>query len=76
MGQRQDILLADARANNTYKSLSFGTLPFREMKILYRVILRSTGGSATYVETQDLRSVSNLPGGTYVATDHGGINWT
>jgi hypothetical protein len=71
MGQRQDTTLANARANNTYESLSFGELPFEEMKILYRVILRSTGSPPTFVETQDLRAVSNLPGGTFVATDHG-----
>ena len=71
MGQRQDTTLASARANNTYESLSFGTLPFKEMKLLYRVILRSTGSPPTYTETQDYRAISNLPAGTYVATTHG-----
>jgi hypothetical protein len=70
MGQRQDNKLKDARTNNTYESLSFGELPFWEMKILYRVILRSTGSPPTYVETLDLRAVSNLPAGTYIATAH------
>lgn len=71
MGQRQDTTLANARANNTYESLSFGTLPFKEMKLLYRVILRSTGSPPTYTETQDYRAISNLPAGTYIATAHG-----
>lgn len=71
MGQRQDVLLADARANNTYESLALGELPFEEMKVLFRVILRNTGTPPTWTEDQDLRSVSNLPGGTYVATEHG-----
>jgi len=71
MGQREDTTIADARANNTYESLSFDTLPFEEMKLLYRVILRSTGSPPTYTETQDFRVVSNLPAGTYVATAHG-----
>ena len=70
MGQREDITLASARANNTYESLTLGTLPFQEMKLLYRVILRSTGSPPTYVEAQDFRTVSNLPAGTYVATSH------
>lgn len=69
MGQRQDVTLADARANNKYESLSLGALPFKEMKLLYRVILRND--VTPYEETQDLRSVSNLPAGTYLATDHG-----
>ena len=71
VGQRQDTLLANARTNNTYESLSLGNLPFQEMKILYRVLVRRNGTNETYVETQDLRSISNLPAGTYVASDHG-----
>ena len=72
-GQREDALLKNARNNNKYESLSLGTLPFPEMKLLYRVILRRSGTSETYVETQDLRTVSNLPSGTYVATDHAAL---
>ena len=72
-GQRQDALLKNARDLNKYESLSLGTLPFPEMKLLYRVILRRSGTSETYVETQDLRTVSNLPSGTYVATDHAAL---
>ena len=69
MGQRQDTTIADARANNKYESLVLGTLPFKEMKLLYRVILRND--ATPYEEIQDLRSISNLPAGTYLATDHG-----
>ena len=79
MGQRQDVTLANARLNNTYESLTLGALPFEEMKLLYRVILKNVAGTTTYVETQDLRSVSNLPAGTYVATAHNvltGLNWS
>ena len=68
MGQRQDVLLSNARLNNTYESLSFTNLPFPEFKILYRVILRND--TTPYEEIQDLRSISNIPSGTYVATDH------
>lgn len=68
MGQSQDNTLAAARNNNRYESLELGTLPFGEFKLLYRVILRND--VTPYEETQDLRSVSNVPAGTYVATDH------
>ena len=70
MGQRQDTLIADARANNKYESLALGTLPFQEMKLLYRVLLRNTGSPPTYTEVQDLRNITNVPSGTYVATAH------
>ena len=69
MGQREDTTIADARTNNKYESLTLGTLPYQEMKLLYRVILRND--ATPYEEVQDLRTVSNLPAGTYVATDHG-----
>jgi hypothetical protein len=69
IGQRTDANIADARANNKYESLTLGTLPFQEMKLLYRVILRND--ATPYEEAQDLRNISNLPAGTYVATDHG-----
>jgi hypothetical protein len=68
MGQRQDTTIAAARTGNTYERLALGTLPFQEMKLLYRVILRND--ATPYEEAQDYRSVSNLPAGTYVATAH------
>jgi hypothetical protein len=71
MGQRQDSSISAARNNNTYESLSFGQLPFKEMKLLYRVIVRND--ASPYEETLDLRSVSNLPSGTYVATAHSSL---
>lgn len=70
MGQRVDTTLANARLNNKYESLVLGDLPNQEMKLLYRVILK---GDMTYEEIQDLRTVSNLPSGTYVATDHNSL---
>lgn len=68
LGQRTDTTLANARTNNTYESLSLNGLPFAEFKVLYRVLLRND--ATPYEETQDLRSISNIPAGTYVATDH------
>jgi hypothetical protein len=69
IGQRQDTTIADARANNKYESLTLGTLPYQEMKLLYRVILKND--ATPYEEAQDLRNISNLPAGTYIASDHG-----
>ncbi len=71
MGQRQDTSLANAQANQTYGSLTLGTLPFAEMKLLYRVIVRNNAGSTLSVD--DYRSVSNLPSGTYLATLHSSL---
>jgi len=71
IGQRVDTNISNARANNTYESLSLGALPYKEAKLLYRVIYHNQGGTPTYDEVQDYRSVSNLPSGTYVATAHG-----
>lgn len=70
MGQRQDTSIANARTNNTYETLSFGSIPYQEMKLLYRVIYRNVGGVSTYQEIADYRAVSNLPGGTFTATAH------
>ncbi|HUX31561.1 MAG TPA: hypothetical protein VMV78_13200, partial [Thiobacillus sp.] len=78
MGQRQDTTLANAQNNNTFGSLAFGNFPFAEAKILYRLIFQT---SAVYGNTPkarlrdiaDLRSVSNMPAGTYVATDHNSL---
>lgn len=73
MGQRTDTTIANARANNTYENLVLANAPFKEFKLLYRVIVKRSGTNETYQETQDLRSVSNLPSGTYVATAHGAL---
>ncbi len=79
VGQRQDNTIATARSNNTYDTLSFGSLPFEETKVLYRVIFETknsfnNGVASRIVDIQDLRSVSNLPGGTYVASAHGALS--
>jgi len=68
MGQRKDTTLANARSNNTYDQLALTDLPFAEMKVLFRVILRND--ATPYEEAQDLRSLAVVSSGTYVATDH------
>lgn len=71
MGQNESNTLAGARNDNTLDALSFGTLPFSEMKILHRLILRTDGST---IESLDLRATSNLPGGTFVPTSHGSLS--
>jgi hypothetical protein len=77
-GQRQDTSLANAKNNNLYESLSFGSLPYAEMKLLFRVIVQTSNAYGStmkvrVVDVQDLRSVSNLPSGSYVASAHGSL---
>ena len=77
MGQTTDTNIANARINNKYESLELGTLPFQEMKLLYRVIFRNDTEPYSK-EVQDLRTISNLPAGTYLATQHNaltGLTW-
>jgi hypothetical protein len=52
---------------------SFGGLPSAEEKIIYKVTYQNVGGTATYVETTDYRSATNLPNTSYVPTDHGSL---
>ncbi|KKM21526.1 hypothetical protein LCGC14_1634530 [marine sediment metagenome] len=67
MGQIESNTLNAAKNANTLETIDFGTLPFSEMKILYRVIFKSNG---TWAHTEDMRSVNNVPGGTYVPLTH------
>jgi hypothetical protein len=78
LGQREDTTINLARANNTPESLAFGTLPLKEMKVLWRLIFRtsSTYGNtlkAELVDIVDYRTVSGVPG-TYTATDHASLS--
>lgn len=72
LGQRNDNTLADARANNTPESISYGTLVSAEMKLLYRVIYQRNGAApyADYIEAADYRATSSAPNSNYSATDH------
>jgi hypothetical protein len=78
LGQRQDSSITAAETNNTLESLSFGTLPFAEMKPLHRLIFKtsntySNSVAASLQEILDLRTSSSLPGGTYTATVHSSL---
>lgn len=78
MGQRVDNKLTEAKANNVFSGLSLAGLPFEEMVVLARLILKDT---ATYTleEVLDLRAY-NIKGNitSPLITQHaglGGLNW-
>ena len=76
MGQREDTTLANAKENNVFSGLSLSGLPFEEMVLLARLILKETGGGIFYTleEVLDLRGF-NQTGNitTPLITDHGGL---
>lgn len=69
MGQTTGTLAA-ARAE-TPASLTLGTLPVPEMKLLYKVTLRDN--ATTYIETTDYRTVSTLASNNFTATAHSSL---
>jgi hypothetical protein len=73
-GQRVDVNIANARANNTPESLVLGSLPSAEMKLLYRVIFRQNAASVTYQETADYRTASALPITNFTPTQHSSLS--
>jgi hypothetical protein len=73
IGQRVDNTLNNARTNNTFASVSVGTLPFMEMKILYRVIMKNEN-VPIQSDVLDLRTGGSISGTTYVQTTHGGLS--
>jgi hypothetical protein len=62
-GQADDGTLADARANNTWSDLSFGSLPTLEHKVLARIIMQRSADSPFYTieEYTDYRSFADEP---------------
>jgi len=72
LGQRTDNNIANARTNNDFTTLSVGTLPLAELKILYRVILKNV--ASPYQEASDYRQAGSLAtGGTFTATSHSAL---
>ena len=73
MGQRTDNKLSDAKVNNVFSGLSLAGLPFEEMVVLARLILKDT---ATYTleEVLDLRAY-NIKGNitSPLITQHAGL---
>jgi hypothetical protein len=67
MGQRTDTTYADALANSSFSSLSLGSLPYKEFRHLYTVIMRND--ATPYEAAIDHRVDSSL-GSSTVASDH------
>ena len=76
MGQRVDNKLSDAKTNNVFSGLSLTNLPFEEMVVLARLILKDTGSSVYYTleEVLDLRAY-NVKGDitSPLITQHAGL---
>ena len=76
MGQRVDNKLSEAKENNIFSGLSLAGLPFEEMVVLARLILKDTGAGLFYTleDVQDLRAF-NAEGNVTspLITDHGGL---
>ena len=75
LGQRTDTSLLNAQTNNTLSGISFGTIPFQEMKLLCRIIFQTSSLYSNAVhararEILDQRAVSTLQGGTFSLVDH------
>ena len=76
MGQREDNTLALARENNVFSGLSLSGIPFTEMIVLARLILKETAGGVYYTleDVTDLRATNSV--GSIISpliTDHGGL---
>lgn len=76
MGQRVDNKLSDAKVNNIFSGLSLTGLPFQEMAVLARLILKDTGSGVYYTleEVLDLRAY-NIKGNitSPLITQHAGL---
>jgi hypothetical protein len=79
MGQRIDTSLSNAQANNSWDGMALGNLPFREIKVIYRIIYDTSTAFANTIkayaeDVTDMRSVSNLPASSYVPTSHSSLS--
>lgn len=77
-GQREDSNLEDALNNNTFASIAFGTFPFTEFKMLYRVTWQANSAygntpKAVIRDVTDFRAVTSLPTGQPSVFEHGSL---
>src|SRR5208337_1035083 len=73
-GQRVDTSLANAQANAIPSSLSLGTLPSAEMKLIFVVYVQQTNATTQAVSlVVDYRGSSSLPITNYVPTAHSSL---
>lgn len=78
MGQWDDASLPSAVAR-TFGDLALGSLPFKEMKPLYKVIFGTSTGYANNIKAYvaqltDLRNAVSLPSGNFVSTAHNSLS--
>lgn len=69
MGQRQDANLTNAKNNNNFEALIMNYYPYREMKLLYRVIVQNKA-TPVISDVKDYRLISQLASGSAVSLDH------
>jgi len=78
LGQSDDGTLANAKENNTLDSLSLAGMFLQEMKVIARLIFQSSSsyGNASKARLRDvldLRDVSSIPSGGFIATTHNSL---
>ncbi len=78
-GQSEDNTLSNAQSNQVWENLSFGDIPFQEMKVLFRLIVQtrntySNTPKCRIVDVLDLRTTASPTAGTYVASAHGALS--
>lgn len=79
MGQRTDTSLTNAQTNNLPDAISWGTAPFREIKVLYRLIFQYNTGytnsqhRAVLRDVVDYRNVSSVPNANFTSTAHSSL---
>lgn len=78
-GQREDVVLEDAENNNSFNSLLFGALPFKEFKIIYVVFIKTqtsltNAKKAKVMVVNDVRQSSNAGvAATPIVGSHSGL---
>lgn len=74
IGQRVDVNINNARNNNDPSTLSLGSLPTAEMKLLYRLIFRQVSTTPTFIEAADYRNVTTVPTQNFQPTSHSSLS--
>lgn len=78
-GQREDNSLEDARTNNGFQTINFGSLPSVEWKLLYRLIVQTNNGFAGTRKAKlgaidDFRAADLNPGSAAAPTAHSSLS--
>lgn len=68
------VKLVDAVNNNGIDSISWADLPFEEIKVLYRIIIKNTGAPYTVSQIDDFRRVTGLPVSGGITQSHASLS--